>query len=72
MDKQTLESYNNLRQKLADNHKEICDNFHSWQDNEIDSETHDKNSRTLYETKRKILADIGALFDDNRYERFKP
>jgi hypothetical protein len=71
MDKQTKEEYNKLKIKLAENHKEIIDVFNTWYEKKIDSETHDRISTTLFEEKRKILADISMLTDDNHYERTK-
>ena len=72
MDKQTKEQYNKFMEMPSEKNKEICDNFHDWKQGKINSETHDKNSTTLFEEKRKIIADIGSLFQDDRYERFKP
>jgi hypothetical protein len=72
MDKQTQESYDKLIKKLAEKHSEILENYHAWQNKEITTSTHDYNSDILFTEKRKIYADIGALFKDDVHERFKP
>ena len=59
-----MKRLNKEYEKLDEINKEIGLLWHAWHDKKINSNSYDLQNGTLFETKRRIIADIDLLFDE--------